>query len=679
MSNYAFSKGRVAESVLLPENPLLTQSEWVDLSNVVTSPYTSGTKNTFYYAESQLPTATLWVHDLRLNIPAKTNIVGIKADVVRKSASQSSTKDYAVYLSYPSNDLRGWAFTPSITNFASSNFWPSYNAVNQQYGGETYLWNKTWTVNEVNDYNFGFGISVAEVSHASWHIAYVYQVLITVYYEPIPPVITYIYPTGGAKLSRPSSSTIFTFNSKYVATAQVKVNGTARVINRYPTSISGGAKFAGQASVAVNKLYAHIASGGAKFAGQSLETINKNYIDIASGGAEISGHASEFINILSFVEIKTGGSIVDNIVINNSIASDDIYLSNQLKGVSLSGKAINEIIIEEIPYGGLSLNGDSSIGISQEIFGSSTISGDAEISLGFMADGGCSINGDIEVFANYNIDENLINNGLIALSTESDINYIAECETFGGSSLSGESELFEILTDNPTSGSFCSGEAEVIYSGLLFGGMSISGEAEVVLEMMTPIDSNGISISGEIDIQYNALIDIESYGVFNAPLSVRSIESIVLGGCNVGGSYYGNTLYNLGVVLGSCFLNGSNQNNQTFNHPPDFGGIIVFARFRPSYLRYYEKRNLKICLSLNSETICNKVIPDPKKTIMNKTGYDQDIATNMFQVEISSGWCDFNDSCQNAYLPAIVKNRQGKYLPEKSRRYSIEGQIATMN
>lgn len=683
MSYYAISKGHVAENLILPIGPFLSQTEWLNLPNVVTSPYTTGTKNNFYYGTSGNPTATLWVHDFRLNIPLNTQIVGITADVVRKSADQMAIKDFSVILTYPDNNANGWSTTSNITDFASSNFWPSYNAVNQQYGNTTFLWNRSWTPSEINSYNFGFGISVAERSHATWNTAYVYQVLMTVYYENNPPI--FIYPSGGAKLSRPSSSTLFTFNSKYIATAQVKVNGTARVTNRYLTSISGGIKIAGKASEVVNKIYSDVATGGIKIAGTSLNAINKIYSEFSTGGIKISGQVTDFIVIISYIKINLGGSVLDNIIINNSIPSNDIYLSNQCKGVSLSGKSTNEIIIEEIGNGGLSLNGNSSIGIGQEVFGSAILSGDAEVSLNLIFNGGISLNGDLEIFATYDIDQNfdingnLITNGLIASSIETNILYVAESEVFGGSSLSGESEFYEILTYDFISGSLCGGEAEVIYSGLLFGGMTLSGEAEVILEMMTPIDSNGTSVSGESDTQYNAVINIESFGVFNAPFSVRSIESMVLGGCSVGGLAYNNKINNISVVLGYCFLNGTNQSNQIFNHPPNFGGIIVLGKSRPSYLRYYEKRNLKICRSLNSETLCNKVIPDPKKTIMNKKTDSPEILTNLIQVEIGSGWCDFGDSCTNGYLPAIVKNRQGKYLPDKSRRYFIEGQIATMN
>ena len=643
MSYYAFSSGNICQNMdLFPSYS--DWPEWLNTSGVLTPAHNSPATNNFYPNPSSSPTAVLWVRDFRLNIPINTNILGISANVIRESNTYGSVRNNTALMTFPYANANGFSWTNYLLDPPPRAYWANY-ITGQLFGNSTHLWNRTWTSSEVNSPYFGFGLAV-EGLWENGDIASVYQVEVIVYYEFKTPII--IYPSGGVKVSNRLNSSVYSFNSSYVGVARVKTNGAANVLLKYNFSISGGAKFGGQASEAINKIYSEISSGGAEFGGQ----------------------ASEFVNIISLVEIKIGGLIDSNIITNNIVESNGLYLS---------GKATNEVIFEHNAYGGLSSSGNSSIGISQEIFGGILINGLAEISITASTSGGSSINGDIEIFANYNIDEEIFSNGIILSSVEINVSCVTEYELFGGSILSGESEFFEIFNLNPESGLQYGGEAEVIYSGLLFGGMSISGEAEVVLEMMTPIDSNGISISGEIDIQYNALIDIESYGVFNAPLSVRSIESIVLGGCNVGGSYYGNTLYNLGVVLGSCFLNGSNQNNQTFNHPPDFGGIIVFARFRPSYLRYYEKRNLKICLSLNSETICNKVIPDPKKTIMNKTGYDQDIATNMFQVEISSGWCDFNDSCQNAYLPAIVKNRQGKYLPEKSRRYSIEGQIATMN
>jgi hypothetical protein len=644
MSYYVFGSGNISQNLdLYPENSVYKR--WSNTSGVINplhnNPATASTLGINYLNAS----ATLWVRDYRLNVPSNANIMFVNANIVRKASRYGSIELFsAPFLTYPDNSPKGYSWIQYNERSVNQEKWASY-ITNDSWDGSTM--NKTWTIAEANSPYFGIGFNVYNPDSNS-DIAYVYQVELTLHYELIPPVINYIYPSGGAKLSRLLSSIAFTFNSKYVATGRVKVNGTARVANLYFITISGGAKFGGNA----------------------LEALNRIYSEIASGGLKIEGQALEFANIISLVEIKIGGSITDTIIINDVVKSNNLYLS---------GESTNQIIIEEITYGGLSLSGNSLIGIGQEIFGSVLISGNSEISIEFLPDGGLSINGEMEIFATYDIDDNLTINGLIALSFETDVYYVAECEVFGGSSLSGESEFNEIFTIDPTSGSLCNGEAEVVYSGLLFGGMSISGEAEVVLEMMTPIDSNGAGVSGESETKYNALINVEPFGILTYPFSVRSIESKVLGGCNVGGSAYNNKINNLTIVLGSCFLNGSNQNNQTFNHPPDFGGIIVFARFRPSYLRYYEKRNLKICLSLNSETLCNKVIPDPKKTIMNKTGYDQDIATNMFQVEISSGWCDFNDSCQNAYLPAIVKNRQGKYLPEKSRRYSIQGQIATMN
>jgi len=643
MSYYAFGSGNICQNLdLFPSH--VDYPEWVNTSGVLTPAHNSPTNNNFFPNPTSSPTAVLWVRDFRLNIPINTNILGMSANVIREANRYGSIRNDTALMTFPFSNVNGFSWATYSLDPPPRAYWANY-ITGQLFGSSTHLWNRTWTSSEVNSPFFGFGLSV-EGLWENGDIASIYQVEVIVYYEFKTPI--FIYPSGGAKVSNRLNSSVYSFNSSYTGIAKVKTGGITNVLGKYYPSISNGISISGESSIFVNRIYSEIASGGVKIEGQALE----------------------FVNIISLVEIKIGGSITDTIIINDVVKSNNLYLS---------GESTNQIIIEEINYGGLSLSGNSLIGIGQEIFGGFLVSGNSEISIGFLPDGGLSINGEMEIFATYDIDDNLTINGLIALSVETDVYYVAECEVFGGSSLSGESEFNEIFTIDPTSGSLCNGEAEVVYSGLLFGGMSISGEAEVVLEMMTPIDSNGAGVSGESETKYNALINVEPFGILTYPFSVRSIESKVLGGCNVGGSAYNNKINNLTIVLGSCFLNGSNQNNQIFNHPPNFGGIINSGKPRIFYLRYYEKRNLKICLSLNTETLCNKVIPDPKKTIMNKTGYDQDIATNMFQVEISSGWCDFNESCQNAYLPAIVKNRQGKYLPEKSRRYSIEGQIATMN
>ena len=322
MSYYAFSSGNICQNLdLFPE--LSVYKPWLNTSGVLNIFHNNAASVSLLNESSNPTSKQLWVRDFRLNIPVNTRILSINANLVRESSRYGSIEDSAALITFPSSHPRGfsWLIFGKSGTGGWGNKWASF-ITSQTYSSlaDYEMSQKTWTAAEVNSPNFGFGISVYNPDYNS-DIAYVYQVELTVYYEFLPPVINYIYPSGGAKVSNRLNSSVYSFNSKYIGIAKVKTSGAANVLIKCNSTISGGAKFAGQSLEALNKIYSEISSGGAKFAGQ----------------------ASEFLNIVSLVEIKIGGLIDDNIITNNIVESN---------GLSLSGKATNEIIVEHSAYGG---------------------------------------------------------------------------------------------------------------------------------------------------------------------------------------------------------------------------------------------------------------------------------------------------------------------------------------
>jgi len=76
--------------------------------------------------------------------------------------------------------------------------WPEYSPCD--YGGESDLWDESWTLEDINDPNFGVVISAKATNSTYSYQASVYDIRITVYYtdrldetRPTPTFLPSIY------------------------------------------------------------------------------------------------------------------------------------------------------------------------------------------------------------------------------------------------------------------------------------------------------------------------------------------------------------------------------------------------------------------------------------------------------------------------------------------------------
>jgi len=126
--------------------------------------------------------------DFGFNIPSGATIEGIKIQIENKWANGSSNYGYIESFNY--NIIKGGL--RSLTNLTTEALWTSKTDVITSYGGQTNLCGETWTVENINASDFGFAMAVQGYNgpFGTDPMAYVDQILITVYYTapPLPNI-----------------------------------------------------------------------------------------------------------------------------------------------------------------------------------------------------------------------------------------------------------------------------------------------------------------------------------------------------------------------------------------------------------------------------------------------------------------------------------------------------------
>jgi hypothetical protein len=122
--------------------------------------------NDCYYARA------LMAENFGFSIPAASNIMGIKAEVLRKASAPNSMLDTIVRLLKFGNDTG--------SNHAVSGYW-LLNSNYQVYGDSTDLWGTTWNPTEINSNTFGLFYKPKN-SNPNFVTAFVDHIRLIVYY-----------------------------------------------------------------------------------------------------------------------------------------------------------------------------------------------------------------------------------------------------------------------------------------------------------------------------------------------------------------------------------------------------------------------------------------------------------------------------------------------------------------
>lgn len=181
------------------------ESSWTDIDN-----YTDSYDNTVCATSSLDKTSTsdiLRAYNFDFDIPSGSTIDGI--EVVLKTTGGSANVTYELV------QLYGSAGTLIGDNYSTgailSAEYPEYT----DFGSNTDLWGTSWSIDDINDSDFGVGLAAYNASSAS-QSAEAYDVKITVYYtEPIPDVLSSTDITTGA-----SAVEIPTFGQEHILLAQ---------------------------------------------------------------------------------------------------------------------------------------------------------------------------------------------------------------------------------------------------------------------------------------------------------------------------------------------------------------------------------------------------------------------------------------------------------------------------
>jgi hypothetical protein len=293
----------------------------------------------------------------------------------------------------------------------------------------------------------------------------------------------------------------------------------------------------------------------------------------------------------------------------------------------------------------------------------------------------------------------------------------------GGSLLSGQADTNSILLENPSTVSLIGGSANVsliISKTIESNGISLSGDSKIAKIFETFNGESGASLNG-IAIQgfsvtmrggtrsngnavYFRVIDVNAAkasviasgqarisakyefrgdgGIVDSGRGVIGIQPKVSGGISVGGSSINFKIIRA-IIGGGIVTSGLSPIKCTYNiEKYKRGQGRVGGKARKEKLRKLTTSVMhNVGLSMKAPNILNVPPVDPNALIVPKGNETPTLDPNSYRIQHYPGWCsEFDNACASAYVPAIVKKRQGKYMPEKKSDAVVKPgvQLATL-
>jgi alpha-tubulin suppressor-like RCC1 family protein len=232
--------------------------------------------------------------------------------------------------------------------------------------------------------------------------------------------------------------------------------------------------------------------------------------------------------------------------------------------------------------------------------------------------------------------------------------------------LSGNSKIsktFEIL--NGEGGVSLNGIAIQGFSVTMRGGTRSNGNA--VYFIITDVNAAKASVIASGQARISAKYEFRGDGgVVDLGRGVIGIQPKVSGGISVGGSSVNFKIIRP-VISGGIVTSGLSPIKCTYNiEKYKRGQGRVGGKARKEKLRKLTTSVIhNVGLSMEAPNILNVPPADPNALIVPKGNETPTLDPNSYRVQHYPGWCEFEDPCASAYVPAIVKKRQGKYMPEK--------------
>lgn len=512
------------------------------------------------------------------------------------------------------------------------------------------------------------------------------------------------------------------FIDPYIATGGVGASGTATVTCRWSEVATSGARLAGLASSIVFWLptggvnaaglslltYRVTVSGGASLGGEALA---KPYVEAGQGGSKLAGDADvwpyvtlggirgsgsasvtmtfnanpqpnqwhficrgennvppDTIHPLAYAEatirINTSTNRLSWIIHHNLTLNDDVINPTlrilvdpgisldlvQLRGpASLTETGAIQIAIDDLqsiattPITGSAIinstqrtqvqNGQWYLYLLQnsnttKIRGqidnySGVLSGTATVTTSYaqtIVGAGISLSGQN---GNTQIHTNVAVGGIIARPE----NTLSEVQIFakGGVGLGSSATVMVGRSLSTSGGSLVNGISQIATTYDIFSSAGISVEGQALRSITPALDLAGISCGG---VGLNGKI-------FVPPIS---------GGAAIGGEHLKQMTYNSLIVTGGARL-ASRSVIERFKN---------FTTTRRGYGSAMASSNI---LTVPKDTRTKLIDPINAQS--------PELSKNRYRMRHVNGWCDFGEPCKKAFLPKIVKNRQGQYLPSK--------------
>lgn len=322
-------------------------SSWLQVPDVLTS----NNLSTFVDVSWNGSSNYLYVKSFDFNIPEDSRVGLIKIYIERKATF--NVRDQEVYLvrgnEIISPNLANPAFFPlfdTITAYSviDNSFTQTIPGVPQQIGG--------WTVDDINDPEFGVIIRVIGQVDISGVIASIDAVGMTAYYEDNVDQI--LRPSGEAGITASSWTA--------VASGNVTLNSNTIITTNFTSLVSGGVKSSGGYRL---NLYYQISDEGLSVAGESTTT--SNHIEglggsIVGGEVFISTPKNIYYPDGDVVELSFGEGGAATRVTYKKISADG--------GVFIEGDATAIPVQGGVATGGISLDGSSLVVTSVWAWGS---------------------------------------------------------------------------------------------------------------------------------------------------------------------------------------------------------------------------------------------------------------------------------------------------------------------
>ncbi len=570
-------------------------------------------------------------------------ITGIKVQVKRSALGEVT--DSVIGLTY----FDGFANQIVTDSKEDNQFWSSSQEV-VFYGDSNDNWGRTWTIEEINNSNFGF--------------------VIAAYGDPILNSV--------GRIQSVTISVYCTQSTTDYASGGIVCLGQATKTSTYSSDVpSGGAVLGG---LVLNILDEIITTGGAVCAGEA---------ELSSGVAVFGGSS-------------VGGTAEVYEICNVILTANDYELV-------LSG---NKVVPPDLSHGfrvvariTLTATGNLSWKISHPFanVGRVVLLGPADKNTSVLWEG----NDDINI-ANYGTTSPMtgsifvsrtqgtnIRNGLYYLQFESaaprrklraqvvreNINLSGEARvevplTSGGSVSSGSAQVFVKVREQTNGGAFIGGSAD--QSLLLFatGGIGGAGSAVCVQTCNIAISSAGIKTTATslIDLHYNIST---TQSILLGGFGIIGIQPYISGGSvSSGESPY---LYSYKPTpTGGSSVSGSYILQQTYAAQDVKGSGRLGGRARKERIRPLVFRNISVANALATPNILNTPPVDNNKIIDKFASTVPELDPNGFRIQHEPGWCEFSQPCGAPLVPDIVKKRQGKYMPSKQGKNVMSRQIATL-